>query len=495
MRLPNWRSAAQGRLEFSVGRASTVAERAEARFKPGAPRVDQLAMVRIERLLRHLRALRRSEEGMALPFAAFATAATLALGAAAVLASIDVQQGSHRDSAAKSAAAAADAGANVALMRLNRYANFLEPNSNRECLGVVEGRSVTTRATNGWCPPVTESVGNATYAYQVSAMVAGAPLQVVSTGTSAGTSQRINVTLGAASAKESLSVEGLISEGDITGNGHPKIVGNVGANGSIVLTGGKWELCGNARHGVGETGPKTSELCRGGEEIEGNLSLPPVSSFIPAEISSATYNSNRRLEQNCLALEGPANCDGYSSTTGTWPYDPTRRSINLSGQTVLTLGGGDYWLCSLSITGKAELVMSAEAEVRLFFDTPEDCGMSSSEPQIKIASHGIKATGYELSHKLLGIFMLGGPASTVEMTGTSGTNEVLLYAPHTSVGIGGGAIYRGPIVGGSIRLWGQPTFEEGEGHEVSGLPSNTLYSRQSYVQCGAAAVSVPDESC
>lgn len=434
----------------------------------------------------------RSEEGMALPFAAFATAATLALGASAVLASVDVQQGSHRDSAAKSAAAAADAGANVALMRLNRYASSLEPESNRECLGVQEGQAVTTRATNGWCPSVTETVGNATYAYQVSAMVAGAPLQVVSTGTSAGTSQRIDVTLGAASAEESLNVEGLISEGDIIGEGHPTIMGGAGANGSITLGNGKWKLCGNARHGVGETGPKTSELCRGGEESEGNVSLPPVSSFIPAEIASPIYNSNKRLEQNCLALEGSPNCDGYSSTTGTWPYDPTKRSLNLSGQTVLTLGGGDYWLCSLTITGNAELVMSADAEVRLFFDTPEDCGMSGAEPQIKIASHGIKATG---SEKMLGIFMLGGPTSKVEMTGSSSTNELLLYAPDTSVGIGGSAIYKGPIVGGSIKLWGQPTFEEEEGYELSGLPSNTLYSRQSYVECGAAAVSVPNENC
>ena len=435
---------------------------------------------------------------MALPFAAFATAATLALGAAAVLASVDVQQGSHRDSAAKSAAAAADAGANMALMRTNRYADSLEPNSNRECLWVDEGRPFTTKAEvpGGWCPAITEAVGGSTYTYQVSGVVAGAPLQVVSTGTSAGTSQRIDVTLGAVSPQQTLGAEALISEGDITGNGNPHIRDSVGANGSIEMS-GSWEICGNARHGVGETGPKTDQLCRGGEESEGNVSLPPVSSFIPAEIGSAAYNSNKRLEAQCLTREPAPNCDGYTSVTGkNWPYNPTTRSINLSSHTVLTLGGGDYWLCSLTIQGSAELVMAEKAEVRLFFDTPEDCDMSSSEPQIKVTGNtGISSTGYEITHNMLGIFMLGGSTSKVELAGNNGTNELLLYAPDSSVTLNGNATYKGPIVGGSIELLGTPTFEEDEGYEAKGLPSTMLYSRQSYIQCSGGAVQEPDENC
>ena len=40
---------------------------------------------------------------MALPVALFATVASLALGGAAVMSSVDVQQGSHRDNSSKSA--------------------------------------------------------------------------------------------------------------------------------------------------------------------------------------------------------------------------------------------------------------------------------------------------------------------------------------------------------------------------------------------------------
>ena len=62
---------------------------------------------------------------MALPVALFAMIASMALASAAVLATVDVQQGSHRDHSSKSAIAAADAGANVALLRLDRYATVL----------------------------------------------------------------------------------------------------------------------------------------------------------------------------------------------------------------------------------------------------------------------------------------------------------------------------------------------------------------------------------
>ena len=55
--------------------------------------------------------------GMALPTALFAMIASMALASAAVISSVDVQQGTDRDHDSKKAIAAADAGANIALLR------------------------------------------------------------------------------------------------------------------------------------------------------------------------------------------------------------------------------------------------------------------------------------------------------------------------------------------------------------------------------------------
>ena len=60
---------------------------------------------------------------MALPTALFAMIASFGLASAAVMSSIDSQRGTTRDQYSKNAIAAADAGASVGMMRLNRYAS------------------------------------------------------------------------------------------------------------------------------------------------------------------------------------------------------------------------------------------------------------------------------------------------------------------------------------------------------------------------------------
>src|SRR5258705_5776891 len=83
------------------------------------------AMPAIGRVRARLRLLLRSESGMALPTALFAMIASMALASAAVLSSVNVQQGFGRDHDSKEAIAAADAGASVALLRLNRFQSKL----------------------------------------------------------------------------------------------------------------------------------------------------------------------------------------------------------------------------------------------------------------------------------------------------------------------------------------------------------------------------------
>src|SRR5690349_16270740 len=97
-------------------------------------------------LIRHLRLLVRSEAGMALPTAMRATAASLALGGAAVMSSVDVQSGSKRDGGSKSAIAAADAGANVAMQRLNRYGDALS--AEKPCVNLNTGGQLEAGAAS-----------------------------------------------------------------------------------------------------------------------------------------------------------------------------------------------------------------------------------------------------------------------------------------------------------------------------------------------------------
>lgn len=474
---------------------------------------------------------------MALPTAIFAMVASLGLGSAAVVATVDVQQGTKRDSHSKSAIAVAEAGANIATLRTGKFANSL---ASAPCLAESGGVLVTSEAeADGWCPQVTGTVGGGTYVYRVSpagAKCGSYDLCVVSIGTVDGVSRRIEMTF-----KESTLIvdqegsEGEEQEGSSGGGGFEGLVGKdgielsgnadirvgIGTDGDVVSS-GNTSICGDIRVGIGKKWTKSgnSTQCNGYGQTEGNLSLPPVSSFMPSDI--ATNNSNNRITK-CVSTENPVDCekDGYSKKfTSTSPFDPSNRQISLSSNATLTVGGGDYWICALKLSGNSELIMAEGATVRFFFDTPENCGLSAGAAQISLSGNNkIAATGYQPSANQFdvpGFYLLGSTSieTTVNLSGNySTTNEFVLYAPNTNINISGNATFKGLIAGKRVTMSGNGKFEndsgftlppellppsvteeEGGGEEVIG---QRLYTAQTFVECTglAGASEAPNASC
>lgn len=454
------------------------------------------------RIASRLRLLARSEHGMALPTALFAMIASVGLASAAVVASVDVQRGAKRDSGSKSAIAAADAGASVARMRLIRHqASLSESNP---CVG-PNGEAQT--ASGGWCPATAPvSIGNATYTYRFSAYGAGCgdyALCVISTGSSDGVSRRIEISFdengpngstsedededeGSEGSEEEESEEeeseegsgweggtavdeGLIGEEAITLSGNADIRTGVGTNGNLT-TSGNASICGDIRVGVGKKWSKSGNAsqCSGYAKTEGNQVLPPVSSFIPSDI--ATNNSNYRLVK-CVSTGNPVGCQTDSYAGGKWtstsPWNPATRAISASGNTTLTFSGGDYWICSISLSGNSQVIMAEGAHVRFFFDTPENCNNSS---QINMSgNNSISATGYQPEDDqfdMPGFFLLGSPtwANSINLSGNhSTTNEFIVYAPQTHINISGNATHKGIIAGRTVSMSGNGKIENDGG--------------------------------
>lgn len=481
-------------------------------------------------LRKRLHQLFRSERGMALPTAMFATVASLGLAGAAVMSSVDVQRGSKRDSGSKSAIAAADAGANVAMLRLNREREDLDE---APCLDGAEPEG-------GWCPPVTGSVGAATYSYRVSSADEQAcgefDLCVSVTGTAGEVSRRILVSFnqgapgtggggGEKEEKEGESgeegggggPEGLIGKDRIKIGGNADVRVNVGTNGNVEGEGGSHSVCGNIRSGVGKEVEEDVNQCEGFDVTEENVDLPPVSSFMPADI--ATNNANARITTCSSGL--PAGCQtaGYS---GNWtsqpPFNAGSRRIAVSANRTLTLPEGDYWVCSLDLSGNSELIMQAGAKVRLFFDTPENCGTTT---QMSLSGNAkIKATGYNASttnFEMPGFFFLGSSttATSIDLAGNFGTiNELVVYAPETDVTIKGNATFKGLFVGETIDVTGNGTLENDDGfvlppwlnpwpeeeeepgeEEQEEETTPGVFTPQFYVECTGAEAPAPDANC
>jgi hypothetical protein len=515
-------------------------------------------MPSISSLRRRLALLIRDEQGMALPVALFAMIAGMALASAAVVSTVNVQQGEHRDSSTKSAIAVADAGANIARMRIDRYAAVL---ATKPCLqlgasGMLEG---TVAGTDGWCPAVGGTVGGGTYTYRVSP--AGSTcgvyrLCVVATGTVGEVSRRIEVaynesavtkdittktegtetggttTEGTTGTSGSVGFEGVIGLEGIELTGNAEIHVGIGTNGNVKAEGNA-VVCGDIRHGVGKTWTHTgnAKQCEKHVITEGNTTLPPVTSFMPSNI--ATLNSNYRLYPctKTKPTKEPAGCEldaysvekGNASRTANKPWDPSTRTITLEANSALTVSGGDYWICSLNVSGNAQLIMASSAQVRFFFDTPEHCGQASGTAQISLTGNSrIASTNKTV---MPAFYLLGSTsvATSVSLGGNASTeDEFVIYGPNTTVNIPGNATYKGVIAGKKVVVTGNGHIEDSASYKppaeitpvteskassegkttTGGTKTETIttaryYSPQFYLECTGvpAPGAAPNASC
>lgn len=445
---------------------------------------------------------------MVLPTALFATVAAFGIGSAAVIATVNAQRGTSRDHSSKEAIAAADAGAGVAMMRLNRYAGAL--GSATPCLGMSGSvLTLTTAAGDGWCPEATGTVGGATYAYRITPQVGGA-MTIVATGSADGVSRRIAMSLTASTVGSILESAGVIGLEDITLENNADIRVGVGTNGNVKLENNA-TICGNIRHGVGKkaTFTNNSDQCSGYGITEGEQSLPEVSSFMPTDI--ATNNSNYRLVKctSTSPTKAPTGCEsdsyianGNKGFTSTVPWNASTRTLSTANNSTITLSGGDYFVCRLELTNNSHLIMAAGAHVRIFFDTPENCGLKAGAEQLSLSNNtDIQATAYQGSTEktdLPGLYLMGSSTISTKATfqnNTGTTNEFVLYAPHTSIYIENNATYKGVLAGRTIKLTNNATVEQDAAFKPPQIGGATLYTRQSYVECVGPTGSPPNANC
>src|SRR3954452_14024609 len=466
---------------------------------------DQIAMAAIDRFILLVRDLRRNESGMAVATALVSMTIAFSFAGAAVVYSVNTQHGTIRDRGSKQAIAAADAGANVALMRMNQFSKAVSIAN--PCIGVSGSILVVTKVeADGWCPTVSGTVGGATYSYRVGPSTTAcstATYCVVATGTSSGVSRRIDVTLGTSSVGGVLSRAGLIGDEDITLENNVDIRVGVGTNGNISLSNGA-SICGDIRRGVGKklTFENSSSQCGGYVKTEGNETLPQVSSFIPTTIS--TSNSNYRLVK-CVSGSSPTGCqsDSYTkSWESTIPWNATTRKIEPAQNSTLTLSGGDYFIYRLNLGNNSHLIMGATATVRIFFDTPENCGIKANESQISVENNAdITSSAYqpgEDKFSVPGLYVMGSTTipTKVSFGNNAGDSQFVLYAPNSNVYLENNATFKGAIAGRTVYLSNHAKVEQDDGFEPPKLGGSTLYSRQSYVECiGSTGSLSPNASC
>ena len=393
--------------------------------------------------------------------------------------SVSAQRGTVRDQDSKAALAAAEAGASVALMRSNRYLT-----GSTQCVypsGSYAGAPLTTgTATSGWCPQVSGTVGNATWTYQQSSAVsaAAAPQMttIVATGTSGDVTRRIALSVQPESGASIFAEEGVATSDFINLTGNPSIYVNTGSNGDVSFAGSAG-ICGIIRHGAGDdlTGTNT---CPGYSVTEGDRAIAPLSESF--RVSLMSTNRNCQIARTC------APAASYTKTGSFW--NPTTRTINIGQNATLTLPTGDYLICRF-FGGNGSLVVPTGASVRIFFDTPEACGLSDGATQLYTGGNfNIDSTGYNPQTgvgSLPGFYFFGSTEITTvaDFGGGSSANEFIFYGPYTSATMRGNVEYTGAFAARDITITGNATIRSPTLLDYTSIPTTLMWRQERFIEC------------
>jgi hypothetical protein len=492
-----------------------------------------------------LAALRRREEGIALPMAMLMTVICLGFAAVPILASINTQKGDARDQGTNKAQAAADAGLSLALLRQNQGS----PTSSEPCVSISGGKLVpaktqTSGTEAGWCtavtmtsastpaPPVgTEVAYRVRPCYPMSACsgVTGCAestenlVKVVSTGaaTVGGRTVQRRVSSIACSKSETKtetkeekkSPPDVFASGQVVGVEWIKLHddaqvynGGVGTNGAIKEFRGSANVCGTVRYGTETVTPSNgsenppSNCAAGRTFVKGTAEYPAIT--LPAEI--ATKNSNSRL----AALD-PVGSGVYQRGNISW--NSANRALTVNYDQLTLEGTEPYFLCQLVLAGGSNLLAGAGKKIRVFFDSPANCPGLNGAAQLQIANGayvGPDSAGGP------GFYFVGSPtlnASKIELGGGADVSQFVVYAPESTITANNGVNVNGAIIGRNLDMGGgadinksktftPPSLEDFLGSTTTKTTTTKTetkpFARKAYVQCTAAgSTSSPESGC
>lgn len=185
------------------------------------------------------------------------------------------------------------------------------------------------------------------------------------------------------------------------------------------------------------------------------------------------------------------------------PYDATNKTLRIPSGYTVTLSGGDYYLCELTVDGGGTLSVSADSNV--YVDDRDraghNCGASSTASGTVTLKGAVNPAGALTAAGVAGrlrIFVYGdadAPAVTIAGTATTIVNG-LVYAPQSHVnvtkdeGAAAGPILTGAISARQVAVSGTLTTVTGLLDlpiPADGLAVPTLYDAGDWVECERVA--------
>jgi hypothetical protein len=131
---------------------------------------------------------------------------------------------------------------------------------------------------------------------------------------------------------------------------------------------------------------------------------------------------------------------------------------NGAGGVTVTLNGGNYSLCKLSLDQGTSLYVANGAKVTFYFDTPENCGYTSGTTQLNLSQNSsIQVNGGTAQNMRL-LFVGSDTIPTTAIMSSNTTQNVacnqdfIIYGPRTDVVFASNSYFCGAVAGKTITV-------------------------------------------
>lgn len=443
-----------------------------------------------------MRTLLQSQRGTALITALGALTVMGILTATVASVSVRSTQTSTASRDAKRALAAADAGIEAAVFRLNRQ----NVQTASKCF-----TNALVDPVSGECPGYSESFGNGTgYTYYVSTALttadqcAGLPVQlndqngiltivqrcVTSIGTAGGERRRVQARIASYEGAPVFPKPGILGLNSVTSVNNSSVVGYLASNGKITLGNNTiaqtLELGTNGTYQVG-TGSQVQNVVQH-TASQGDFVLAPINFG-----NSATVNDNGRLTS--VPPKDTSSNTTYTNTAAA----PRVLAIGNSGS--VTLGGGTYNFCKFSMGNNSQLTIAAGAKVRLYIDSPDRSGSGCipsgmTAAQARTAGYGgmvmgqgsnMVNTNREDSEQIY-IFGYNDGSQVLEFNNSAKLNFALV-APQSKIIFNNSGALNGGIAAKDVQFKNGADFSWGASLAELRSDTTALYFKTAWKEC------------
>lgn len=468
----------------------------------------------------------RDESGIALPVALGVLVVVSVLSASVFAVSLRLSDTSTASRDAKRALAAADAGLEAAVFEMNKL-GLQETSKCFTTVAVAPGSGTDpvtgTTPAAGECAGASGDIGNgASYTYYVTPaledgdMCAGLPVHytdsagkvtvtqrcVTSVGQANGQRRRVQARVASYIGAQLFPVGGILALNGIKTKNTAIVGGVLGSNGQIEL-GNNSEVSGGV-----ELGSVSTPLPTGGNGTdygEVNYRSDADGAFVLAPVdmgNTASVNDNLRLTNGQ---------DTGSKVT----YNHATRNLTVDNNGSVTLGGGTYNFCKITLGNGALVKVAQGAIVRLFLDSPDRTGSGCipagmTAAQARAAGWGGMSLGqgsnftYDFGHAIhfqLYLYGYNDGSHTVNFYNAN-TMNVAIYAPQSNLIWNNQGAVTGGISASTVEFKNTASFTwAGEDSEFSlgELRTDTVsvYYRMAWTECQRTrtATTDPESGC